>query len=71
LGVLIDGPGGIGKTALALEAAHTAKGFPSKIFLSAKIRELTPQGEKPLEDFMLPNYMELLADLARALGEAE
>ena len=43
-GVLIDGPGGIGKTALAIRAGHLAPDsmYPTKIFLSAKIRELTP-----------------------------
>ena len=70
-GVLIDGPGGIGKTALAVKAGHDAppEQFHRKIFLSAKIRELTPKGEQKLEDFMLPNYMALLAELARELGD--
>ncbi|MCI0354486.1 MAG: hypothetical protein L0099_05515, partial [Acidobacteria bacterium] len=70
-GVLIDGPGGIGKTALAIHAGHLAptEDFPRKIFLSAKVRELTPAGEQPLPDFMLPNYMALLTELARELGE--
>jgi tetratricopeptide (TPR) repeat protein len=70
-GVLIDGPGGIGKTALAIRAGHLAPDsvYSTKIFLSAKIRELTPQGEQKLEDFMLPNYMTLLSELARELGD--
>ncbi|HTP09023.1 MAG TPA: tetratricopeptide repeat protein [Anaerolineae bacterium] len=70
-GVLIDGPGGIGKTALAIRAGHLASDqiYPTKIFLSAKVRELTPQGEQKLEDFMLPNYLTLLSELARELGE--
>lgn len=70
-GVLIDGPGGIGKTALAIRAGHLAPGsmYPTKIFLSAKVRELTSQGEQKLEDFMLPNYMALITELARELGE--
>ena len=72
-GALIDGPGGIGKTALAVRAGHLAPAadFAVKIFLSAKVRELTPAGEQPLADFMLPNYMALLAELARELGEAD
>jgi len=72
-GVLIDGAGGIGKTALAIRSGHLAsdKIFPTKIFLSAKTRELTPHGEQKLEDFQLPNYMALLAELARELGEDE
>lgn len=70
-GALIDGPGGIGKTALAVRSGHLAPAanFDRKIFLSAKIRELTPKGEQPLADFMLPNYMALLAELARELGD--
>lgn len=70
-GVLVDGPGGIGKTALVIQAGHLAspEQFPLKIFLSAKVRELTPSGEQPLEDFMLPNYMALLSELARELGK--
>ena len=72
-GVLIDGAGGIGKTALAIRAGHLASDetFPTKIFLSAKTRELTPHGEQKLADFQLPNYMALLAELARELGEDE
>jgi len=72
-GVLIDGAGGIGKTALAIRAGLQASAgtFPLKIFLSAKTRELTPHGEQPLADFQLPNYMALLAELARELGEDE
>jgi nucleoside phosphorylase/tetratricopeptide (TPR) repeat protein len=70
-GALIDGPGGIGKTALAIRAGHLAPAahFDRKIFLSAKVRQLTPEGEQKLEDFMLPNYMALLAELACELGE--
>ncbi len=69
-GALIDGPGGIGKTALAIRAGRLAPAahFERKIFLSAKVRELTPAGEQKLEDFMLPNYLALLTELARELG---
>jgi len=72
-GVLIDGPGGVGKTALAIRAGHFAsdKTYPTKIFLSAKVRELTPQGEQDLEDFTLPNFMALITDLAKELGEED
>ena len=72
-GALIDGPGGIGKTALAVRAGHLAPAahYSRKIFLSAKVRELTPRGEQKLEDFMLPNYLALLAELAREMGDTE
>jgi nucleoside phosphorylase/tetratricopeptide (TPR) repeat protein len=72
-GALIDGPGGIGKTALAVRAGHLAPGehFDRKIFLSAKVRELTPAGEQKLEDFMLPNYTALLTELGLELGEED
>ncbi|MCK6517027.1 SIR2 family protein, partial [Myxococcota bacterium] len=50
-GVHIDGPGGIGKSALALEAAHRAPAerYPLKLWVSAKTRELHPEGERKLE----------------------
>jgi tetratricopeptide (TPR) repeat protein len=71
-GVLIDGPGGIGKTALALESGHRAPegDFSHKLFLSAKIRELLPEGEQPLDDYLLPNFLALLNQLALELGES-
>lgn len=69
-GVLIDGEGGIGKTALAIRAATLAseQTFPRKVFVSAKVRELQPDGEQPLEDFMLPNFIALINAMARHLG---
>ena len=50
-GVVLDGPGGIGKTALALEASHLAPAehYPLKLFVSAKSRRLDPDGERPLQ----------------------
>jgi hypothetical protein len=51
-GVVLDGPGGVGKTALALEAAHRAPAehFPLKLWFTAKDRELLPHGVQPLRD---------------------
>jgi len=70
-GALIDGPGGIGKTALAIRAGHLAPTslFERKIFITAKVRELTPEGEKPLVDFSRDNYFSMLNELALELGE--
>lgn len=69
-GALIDGPGGIGKTALAIKAAHDAPAelFERKIFITAKVRELTPQGEAKLTDFTRPTYLAMLDELGRELG---
>jgi hypothetical protein len=69
-GVLIDGEGGIGKTALAIRAATLAseQTFPRKVFVSAKVRELQADGEQPLDDFMLPNFIALINAIARHLG---
>ena len=69
-GVLIDGPGGIGKTALAIRAAQVAPKelFDNKIFISAKIQELTSAGEHVVTDFTHPNYLAFLNELALELG---
>ena len=70
-GALIDGPGGIGKTALAIKAAHDAPAelFERKIFITAKVRELAPEGEKKLTDFTRPTYLAMLDELGKELGE--
>jgi nucleoside phosphorylase/tetratricopeptide (TPR) repeat protein len=70
-GALIDGPGGIGKTALAIKAAHDAPAelFERKIFITSKVRELTAEGEKPLTDFTRLTYLAMLEELGKELGE--
>ena len=70
-GALIDGPGGIGKSALAIKAAHDAPAelFERKIFITAKVRELTVEGEAKLTDFTRPTYLAMLDELGKELGE--
>jgi tetratricopeptide (TPR) repeat protein len=70
-GALIDGPGGIGKTALAIKAAHDApiELFERKIFITAKARELTSSGEVKMTDFTRPTYLSVLEELSKELGE--
>jgi tetratricopeptide (TPR) repeat protein len=71
-GALIDGPGGIGKTALAIRAAELAPPrFERIIFLSAKRHELTADGRLSLESFVLPGYLEMLNAIARKIGRPE
>lgn len=72
-GVLIDGPGGMGKTALAPRAAELvpAGRFRRIIFLSSKKRELTADGQRELGYFVLPTYLEMLNAIARELEQPD
>jgi tetratricopeptide (TPR) repeat protein len=72
-GVVLDGPGGIGKTALAIEAAHRAPAelYPLKLFVSAKQTRLDPDGPHPVGEHRVNNYFELLTELGMALGREE
>lgn len=72
-GVLIDGPGGMGKTALAIRAAELvpAGRFRRIIFLSSKERELTADGQRALGYFVLPTYLEMLNAIARELEQPD
>ena len=72
-GALIDGPGGMGKTSLAVRAAYdcTPDQFQRIIFLSVKQREMDDEGVHVLGPFILPGFLEMLNELARELGQPE
>jgi len=70
-GVVIDGIGGIGKTALAVEAAYRCKEhdlFEAFIFVSAKQKRLEPGGIKA-ETRAATTLDEFVNETARTLGK--
>ncbi len=70
-GVLLDGIGGIGKTALAVEAAYRCKErglFDAFIFVSAKQNVLDPQRHTRIEA-RGSHTQRILNETARVLGQ--
>ncbi|MEZ5293909.1 MAG: tetratricopeptide repeat protein [Vicinamibacterales bacterium] len=72
-GALIDGPGGMGKTSLAVRAAYDvpADTFDRIVFVSLKSRELDDDGIRDLSGFLISGLAELFNELARELGRGD
>src|SRR5215213_7972902 len=72
-GALIDGPGGMGKTSLAVRASYdcTPEQFERIVFVSVKSRELDDDGVRELGVFVLPGFLEMLNELSRELDRAD
>lgn len=69
-GALIDGPGGMGKTSLAVRAAYecAAGQFKRIVFVSIKDREMEDDGPRRLGNLLVPGYTAMLNEIARELG---
>ncbi|MBL9180582.1 MAG: AAA family ATPase [Verrucomicrobiaceae bacterium] len=68
-GALIDGPGGMGKTSLAIRAAEiAAPQFDRVLFVSTKVQKLTPDGTVAVSNSIIPAYPEMVNEIARLIG---
>jgi tetratricopeptide (TPR) repeat protein len=69
-GALIAGPGGMGKTSLAVRAAsvYSREQFDPVIFVSIKDRALEDEGPRLVKVRFVSHYLGILDEIARALG---
>src|SRR5262249_43118304 len=72
-GVLINGPGRMGKTSLAIRAAYDCPvgNFKQIIFVSVKDREMDDTGVRQLRGIIIRGFLEILNEIARELGRPE
>jgi len=72
-GALIDGPGGMGKTTLAIRAAELAAPghFDDIVFLSAKQTAMDPHGPHDESPFAVSGFTQMLDAIARRLQKPE
>ncbi|HWB05785.1 MAG TPA: tetratricopeptide repeat protein [Verrucomicrobiales bacterium] len=72
-GALIDGPGGMGKTSLAVRAAYDCPPVQFKriLFVSIKDREMEDDGPRSLGNLLIPGFLAMLNELARELGHPD
>lgn len=72
-GALIDGPGGMGKTSLAVRAAYDCPPgqFERILFVSIKAREMEDDGPRSLGNLLIPGFLAMLNELAHELGHPD
>ncbi|OYW71487.1 MAG: hypothetical protein B7Z37_27645 [Verrucomicrobia bacterium 12-59-8] len=72
-GALIDGPGGMGKTTLAIRAAELAAPghYDEIVFLSAKQTAMDPHGPHDESPFAVSGFTQMLDAIARWLQKPE
>ena len=72
-GALIDGPGGMGKTTLAIRAAELAAPghYDDILFLSAKQTAMDPHGPHDESPFAVSGFTQMLDAIARRLQKPE